>query len=378
MHELIFLIGFLLLVTLLLSLDLGVFHKKDHVITFKEATLWTCVWIGTALLFYGFICLKGELIHGPENMQQLQELNVRHGHGLNFSALQDLDEQEAFDQGVKMYRKALSLEYITGYLIEKMLSLDNIFVMIMIFMAFGVEKIYYHRVLFYGIIGAIVLRFIFIFTASALIQKFHWILLLFGIILIYTGIKMFVDRNKKETMDVANHPMVKFTSKHKLSTSSFHGHDFFAKIDGRWLMTPLFIVLMIIEFSDVVFAFDSIPAIFSVTQDPYIVFFSNIFAILGLRSLFFMLESVMDRFYYLKVGVAVLLAFIGVKMLLPFVSGLSFINVDLSIGTGASLIVIVSILTVSILASIFIPRKQQNDVETCHDASLQDKIETTD
>ena len=242
-----------------------------------------------------------------------------------------------------------------------MLSLDNIFVMIMIFMAFGVEKIYYHRVLFFGIIGAIVLRFVFIFTASALIQKFHWILLLFGIVLIYTGVKMFVDRNKKETMDVANHPVVTFTSKHKLSTSEFHGHDFFAKIDSRWLMTPLFIVLMIIEFSDVIFAFDSIPAIFSVTQDPYIVFFSNIFAILGLRSLFFMLESVMDKFYYLKVGVAVLLAFIGVKMLLPFVSGLSFVHVDLSIGTGISLIVIVGILTISILASIFIPKKQQNE-----------------
>lgn len=359
MHELLFLIGFLLLVTLLLSLDLGVFHKKDHVVTFKEATIWTCVWIGVALLFYGFILLKGELIHGPENMAQLQELNVRHGHNLDFSALQVTDEQQAFEQGVKMYRKALSLEYITGYLIEKMLSLDNIFVMIMIFMAFGVEKIYFHRVLFYGIIGAIVLRFIFIFTASALIQKFHWILLLFGIVLIYTGFKMFLERNKKETMDVANHPVVKFTAKHKLSTSEFHGHDFFAKIDGRTLMTPLFIVLLIIEFSDVIFAFDSIPAIFSVTQDPYIVFFSNIFAILGLRSLFFMLESVMDKFYYLKVGVAILLGFIGVKMILPFIGSLSFIGRDLSIGTGVSLIVIVGILAISILASIFVPRKRK-------------------
>ena len=359
MHELLFLIGFLLLVSLLLSLDLGVFHKKDHVVTFKEATVWTCVWIGVALLFYGFIILKGELIHGPENMAQLQELNERHGHGLDFAPLQDLDEQQAFEQGVKMYRKALSLEYITGYLIEKMLSLDNIFVMIMIFMAFGVEKMYYHRVLFFGIIGAIVLRFIFIFTASALIQKFHWILLLFGVILVYTGFKMYLERNKKETMDVSNHPVVKFTSKHKLSTSEFHGHDFFAKIDGRSLMTPLFIVLLIIEFSDVIFAFDSIPAIFSVTQDPYIVFFSNIFAILGLRSLFFMLESVMDKFYYLKVGVAVLLCFIGVKMILPFVGSLSFIDRNLSIGTGTSLIVIVGILAISIVASILVPRKRK-------------------
>lgn len=359
MHELIFLIGFLLLVAFLLSLDLGVFHKKDHVIGFKEATIWTCVWIGTALLFYGFILLKGEIIHGPETMTQLQELNVRHGHGIDFSSLQGMDEEEAYEKGVRMYRKALSLEYITGYLIEKTLSLDNIFVMIMIFMAFGVEKIYYHRVLFFGIIGAIVLRFIFIFTASALIHKFHWILLLFGGILIYSGIKMFMDRNKRETMDVSNHPVVKFASKRKLSTSEFHGHDFFAKLDGRVLMTPLFIVLLIIEFSDIIFAFDSIPAIFSVTQDPYIVFFSNIFAIMGLRSLFFMLESVMDRFYYLKIGVSFLLGFVGVKMLLPFVGG--FFDQNLAIGTGASLIVIAGILTVSILASIFIPRKQQNE-----------------
>lgn len=355
MHELVFLIGFLLLVAFLLSLDLGVFNKKDHVISFKEATIWTCVWIGTALLFYGFILLKGEIIHGPETVEQLQELNLRHDHGIDFSVLQGMDEEEAFDKGVRMYRKALSLEYITGYLIEKTLSLDNIFVMIMIFMAFGVEKIYYHRVLFFGIIGAIVLRFVFIFTASALIHAFHWILLIFGGVLIYSGIKMYRDRDKKESMDVSNHPVVRFTSKHRLSTSEFHGHDFFAKIDGRTLMTPLFIVLLIIEFSDIIFAFDSIPAIFSVTEDPFIVFFSNIFAIMGLRSLFFMLESVMDRFYYLKIGVALLLVFVGVKMLLPFVGG--WLGKSLAIGTGASLIVIAGILTVSILASIFIPKK---------------------
>ncbi len=361
MHEIIFFLGFLLLVIVLLSLDLGVFHKKDHVIGFKEAATWTCVWIGTALLFYGFIFFKGELIHGPETMAQLEELNVRHGHGIDFSVLDGMDEQRAFDEGVKMYRKTLSLEYITGYLIEKMLSLDNIFVMIMIFMAFGVDKLYYHRVLFFGIIGAIVLRFIFIFAASALIQRFHRILLLFGGVLIYTGIKMFMERNKKETMDVAHHPVVKFTSKRKLSTSEFHGHDFFAKVDGRWLMTPLFIVLLIIEFSDVVFAFDSIPAIFSVTQDPFIVFFSNIFAILGLRSLFFMLESVMDKFYYLKIGVAILLAFVGVKMILPFLEPL--IHQEIEIGTGVSLGVIVGILLVSILASIFFPKKK-DELET--------------
>jgi tellurite resistance protein TerC len=220
---------------------------------------------------------------------------------------------------------------------------DNIFVMIMIFMAFGVNRLYYHRVLFYGIVGAIVLRFIFIFGAAALIQRFHWILLLFGVILIYTGIKMFITRNHENKIDAEHHPVVKFLSKRGLSTSQFHGHDFFIKINRRWLLTPLFIVLLIIEFSDIVFAFDSIPAIFSVTQDPYIVFFSNIFAILGLRSLFFMLENVMGKFRYIKIGLAVLLTFIGVKMLLPE---------TMKIETGTSLIVILGILSLSIIASV--------------------------
>ena len=343
MHELLFIILFIAFVVFLLVLDLGVFHKKDHVISFKEAAAWTGVWIGVALLFWIFLFFKADVLHGPATVADLQELNIRHDHNLNLDGV-------GFDDGVKIYRRAMAMEYITGYLIEKSLSIDNIFVMIMIFMAFGVDKIYYHRVLFYGILGAIIMRFIFIFTASALIQKFSWILVVFGVVLLYSAVKMFLQRNQKETIDVENHFAVRFLAKHNLSTSQFHGHDFFAKIDGRWLCTPLFIVLVIIEFSDIIFAFDSIPAIFSVTQDPYIVFSSNIFAILGLRSLFFMLESVMDKFYYLKVGLSVLLAFIGVKMLLPFFFGVH-------IGTSASLIVILGILAVSILASVFFPKK---------------------
>ncbi|MEG1556627.1 MAG: TerC family protein [Bacteroidales bacterium] len=344
MNEIIFLSAFLVLVALMLTLDLGVFHKKDHTISFKEAAIWTAVWIGTALLFYGFIYLKAEWIHGIDTFEKLAEINQRHGHNLK------LNDALPFAENLQLYRKAMSLEYLTGYLIEKSLSIDNIFVMIMIFMAFGVDKKYYHRVLFYGILGAIVLRFVFIFAASALIQRFHWILLIFGGVLIFTGIKMFLTRKKKETIDTEKHPVVKFLSKKNLITPHFHGHDFFAKIDGRWLCTPLFVVLMIIEFSDVIFAFDSIPAIFSVTQDPYIVFFSNIFAILGLRSLFFMLESVMDKFQYLKTGLAVLLTFIGVKMLLPDLCGIH-------ISTPISLLVIVGILLISILASIWFPAK---------------------
>ena len=226
--------------------------------------------------------------------------------------------------------------------------------MIMIFLSFGVEKQYYHRVLFYGILGAIVLRFIFIFAAGALIQRFHWLLLIFGAFLIYSGIKMFIDRNKTESIDVKNHPVVKFLTKRNLSTPNFSGHDFFTKVDGRWLCTPLFVVLIIIEFSDIIFAFDSIPAIFSVTHDPHIVFFSNIFAILGLRSMFFMLESIMDKFAYLRIGLSVLLTFIGVKMFLPLFG--------IEVGIVASLVIILSILTLSILLSVLFPPKKKETV----------------
>lgn len=345
MSEVVFFSCFLLFVVGLLALDLGVFHKKDHVIETKEAAIWTGIWIGVALVFYLFLVFKAELIHGPENIEQLRALNEKFHHGLALDGV-------TYEEGLSMYRHDLSLEYLTGYLIEKALSLDNIFVMIMIFMAFGVEKKYYHRVLFFGIIGAIVLRFIFIFAASALIQAVHGVFLIFGIFLVYTGIRMFIKRNKKETMEVNKHPVVQFTSKHNISTPEFHGHDFFTKVNAKTLCTPLFLVLLIIEFTDVIFAFDSIPAIFSVTEDPFIVFFSNIFAILGLRSLFFLLESVMDKFLYLKIGLAVLLSFIGVKMILPF------INHSWEIGISASLITVVSILVISILASILFPPKK--------------------
>ena len=345
MNDILFLLLFIVFTGGLLALDLGVVHKKDSIVTFKEASIWTAVYIGIALLFYLLLLLHGEWIHGITDMDHLQHLNTLHHHGLNFDG-------KTFEESIRIYRHALSMEYLTGYLIEKSLSIDNIFVMLMIFIAFSVDKKYYHRVLFYGILGAIVLRFIFIFAAAALIQRFQWILLVFGIVLVYTGIKMFVQRNKKETIDVEHHPVVKFLSKRNLSTSQFHGHDFFTKIDGRWLCTPLFVVLVIIEFSDIIFAFDSIPAIFSVTQDPYIVFYSNIFAILGLRSLFFMLESVMDKFRFLKVGLAALLTFIGAKMLLAKV---------VHIGTGLSLIVIVAILTFCIVASILFPEKKTQE-----------------
>jgi tellurite resistance protein TerC len=343
MTENLFLLIFIVVIALLLFFDLGVLHKKDHEVTFKESAGWTAVWVSLSLLFFLFIRFKGDMVVDVHDKDQFVAQNELYDHQVPY------DDAISWDENVKNYKKQLSLEYITGYLIELSLSIDNVFVMIMIFLSFGVEKQYYHRVLFYGILGAIILRFIFIFAAGALIQKFHWLLLVFGAFLIYSGIKMFIDRNKDESIDVEHHPVVKFLTKRNLSTPKFHGHDFFTKIDGRWLCTPLFVVLMIIEFSDIIFAFDSIPAIFSVTHDPHIVFFSNIFAILGLRSMFFMLESIMDKFAYLRIGLSVLLTFIGVKMFLPLAG--------IEIGIVASLVVIVSILTLSILLSVLFPPK---------------------
>ena len=338
---------FIVVIALLLFLDLGVLHKKDHVVTFKESAGWTAVWVTLSLLFFLFLRWQGDMVVNVHDKEHFVAQNELYEHHVNY------DDNLTWEQNVNKYNKQLSLEYITGYLIELSLSIDNVFVMIMIFLSFGVEKQYYHRVLFYGILGAIVLRFIFIFAASALIQKFHWLLLVFGAFLIYSGIKMFIDRNKSESIDVENHPVVKFLAKRNLSTSVFDGHNFFTKVDGRWLCTPLFVVLMIIEFSDIIFAFDSIPAIFSVTEDPHIVFFSNIFAILGLRSMFFMLESIMDKFAYLRIGLSVLLTFIGVKMFLPYFG--------IEIGIVPSLVTILSILTLSVLLSVLFPPKKESN-----------------
>ena len=340
---------FIVVIALLLFLDLGVLHKKDHVVTFKESAGWTAVWVTLSLLFFLFLRWQGDVVVNVHDKEHFVAQNELYDHHVNY------DDNLTWEQNVGNYNKQLSLEYITGYLIELSLSIDNVFVMIMIFLSFGVEKQYYHRVLFYGILGAIVLRFIFIFAAGALIQKFHWLLLVFGAFLIYSGVKMFIDRNKNESIDVENHPVVKFLAKRNLSTSAFDGHNFFTKVDGRWLCTPLFVVLMIIEFSDIIFAFDSIPAIFSVTEDPHIVFFSNIFAILGLRSMFFMLESIMDKFAYLRIGLSVLLTFIGVKMFLPYFG--------IEIGIVPSLVVILSILTLSVLLSVLFPPKKTIEQE---------------
>jgi len=326
-------------------IDLGVFSRKSHVIKLREALGWSFIWIVLALSFYIFIRNHGDLIHGIKNSQQLQEITTKYNHPIQLSS-------HSFEENLNNYNSNLSLEFITGYLIEYSLSVDNIFVMIMIFLSFAVEKKYYKRVLFWGIFGAIIMRFIFIFLSSALIQQFYWVLYFFGALLIFTGIRMYISRNKEDRIEPEKHPVVKFTSKYFAVYPKYVNHHFWIRNKGKLLITPLFVVLLVIEFSDVLFAVDSVPAIFSVTKDPYIVFFSNIFAILGLRSLFFLVMKMMNSFVYLKHGLSVLLTFIGVKM---------FFNEWLKqhgFTTLHSLYVVLLILVVSIIASLFFKPKK--------------------
>ena len=321
----LFFVVFMVFVVVMLTLDLTVFHKKDHVVGVKEAALQTLMWVGLAMGFVVLLYFHAEWVHG----RSLSD----------FSSVAELNA----------YRHETAIEFLSGYFLEESLSIDNIFVMIMIFVSFGVKREYYHRVLFWGIFGSIVLRFIFIFVLGALVTKFSWLLAVFGVILLYSGVKMFRPKND-EQIDTANHPVVKFASKHFPVTQESYGHNFFHKDErGKLLMTPLFIVLLVIEVSDIIFAVDSIPAVFSVTTDPVIVYTSNIFAIMGLRSLFFLLSDVADRFWLLHYGLGVLLCFIGVKML-----GGEFFHWHIS--TLISLAVILGILVVSITLSVLIKK----------------------
>ena len=311
---------FMVFVVVMLTLDLFVFHKKDKVVTAKEAALQTAMWVALALGFAAMLYFHAEWVHGRsvDDFATLAELNA--------------------------YRHETAEQFLAGYFLEESLSIDNIFVMIMIFVSFGIKREYYHRVLFWGIFGAIVLRFIFIFALGALVTQFSWLLAVFGVILIYSGAKMFRPQSE-EHIDTANHPVVKFASKHFPVTQESHGHDFFHA--GK--MTPLFLVLLVIEFSDIIFAVDSIPAVFSVTTDPVIVYTSNIFAIMGLRSLFFLLSDIADRFWLLHYGLGALLCFIGLKMI-----GGEFLGWHIE--TLVSLGIILGILTVSILLSMCIKK----------------------
>jgi len=280
--------GFMAFVLAMLALDLGVFHRKAHDVSFKEASIWSVVWVSMALLF-NFGLYRYALWKFPQDERLLANPN--------------------FVPDVAAW--TVSMEFLTGYIVEKSLSVDNIFIFVMVFAYFAIPTKYQHRVLFYGILGALVFRAIFIGLGSALMQ-FHWVIYLFGAFLILTGIKMFFASN--EEIEPEKNLLIRIFRKFMPVSPKIDGKNFFSRIEGKWHATPLFIALLFLEATDIIFAVDSVPAIFAITKEPFIVFTSNIFAILGLRSMYFMLAGVIDKFYLLKYGLAIVLVFVGLKM----------------------------------------------------------------
>jgi len=296
--------GFNLFILAMLALDLGVFHRKSHEVSIREATTWSLVWITLAMIFNAGLWY----FRGPEP----------------------------------------AVQFFTGYLIEKSLSVDNIFVIALLFNYFAVPPAYQHRVLFWGILGALVMRAAFILAGAALLAEFHWILYVFGAFLILTGLKMAIFRDAE--IHPENNPVLKLVRRLIPVTDEYRKGHFFVREGGRLLATPLFLVLALVESTDLVFAVDSIPAIFAVTTDPFLVYTSNVFAILGLRSLYFVLAGVMAKFAYLKLGLSGVLVFVGTKMTL----------VDLyKIPSPVSLGVIATILAVSVIASLVKSRREE-------------------
>lgn len=300
-YELILWISFNLFILLMLALDLGVFQRKTHVISVKEALLWSLAWIILALLFNVFIY---------------------------------------FDMG-----KDKAVEFFTGYLLERSLSIDNIFVFVLLFSYFKVPNEYQHKVLFWGVLGALVLRALLIFLGIMLIAKFAWIIYVFGAFLVFTGFKMAMQND--DHIDPEKNIVIRLYRKFFPVSNEYDNGKFFTIKNGKKFATPLFVVLIATEFTDLVFAFDSIPAIFAVTNDPFIIYTSNVFAILGLRAMYFALAGVIDKFHYLKIGLSMILIFIGFKMLIVEIY---------KIPIGYSLGFIALILTASVVLSILKPK----------------------
>ena len=318
-NEVLLWVGFNIFVLIMLMVDLIVFHRKAHEVSIKEALVWSAVWIGISLLFNA---------------------------GVYF-----------------WYGQVSALQFLTGYLIEKSLSVDNLFVFLVIFSYFKVPAKYQHKVLFWGILGALVMRGALILVGVALIERFHWIIYVFGAFLIFTGIKMWFQ---EETVEV--HPerniIVRFFKKFLPVTAGYHEEKFFVRVNGKKYATLLFVVLIVVETTDLLFAVDSIPAIFAITRDPFIVYTSNVFAILGLRSLYFALAGMMDLFYYLKHGLSIVLSFVGVKMVLADI---------FPIPIGVALGVVAGVLIISVVASVLRKRREVDPEEPAVDPSSKKK-----
>ncbi|HVF28144.1 MAG TPA: TerC family protein [Pyrinomonadaceae bacterium] len=307
-------VGFAIFILFMLSLDLGLLNRKAHTITYREAATWSAVWVSLALIFGAGV---------------FWQLGTQTG-----------------------------LEFLTGYVIELSLSVDNLFVFILIFSYFKVPAKYQHRVLFWGVLGALVMRIVMIGVGAALIERFHWIIYVFGAFLVFTGLRML--RQDETEIQPEQNPLVRFVTRFIPITRHYEGEKFFTTVNGRRTGTLLLLVLVIVEVTDLVFAVDSIPAIFGVTTNTFIVYTSNVFAILGLRSLYFLLAGVVEKFHYLKIGLAIVLTFVGVKMLTE-----SFVTnfIDKQTIIGISLGVVATVLLASVAASLLWPKESETHVE---------------
>jgi tellurite resistance protein TerC len=297
---------FAVIIILFLVLDLGLFHKQAHKISTKSALYQSIFWVVVSTLFGVFILFYDD--SGTEG----------------------------------------AVQYFSAYLTEYALSVDNIFVILLILKYFKVNEAYYHKILFWGILGAIVFRGIFIFVGTLLIEQFHWLLYIFGVFLVYSGIRIYFD-DGDEKIEPEKNPILKFCKKYLPMSQSDHGGNFVVKQDGKLLFTPLFLVIVLIETTDLIFAVDSIPAAFAITQNPFLIYTSNIFAVMGLRAMFFLLAGIIDKFYLLQKGLSVILFFIGAKMLLDIW--------DIEVNVYLSFTVIIMTLTLSIVFSVLVPRK---------------------
>jgi tellurite resistance protein TerC len=330
-HSIWMWVGFGALIFVMLSLDLGLFNRKSHTVTYRESAIWSSVWVTLAMIFAGVVFWH-------------------------------LGKQKG-------------VEFLTGYLIELSLSVDNLFVFLLVFSYFKVPAKYQHRVLFWGVLGALVMRVAMILLGTALIRQFNWIIYIFGAFLVYTGVKMF---SQEETdIEPEDNPVVKIVTRFIPITRHYEGKKFFTVVNGRRTGTLLLLVLVIVEVTDLVFAVDSIPAIFGITTDTFIIYTSNVFAIMGLRSLYFLLAGVVEKFHYLKLGLAIVLTFIGVKMLLPLLSkGLAYaLNYLGAIGLaetashgnhipiGIALGFVATVLAGSVVASLIWPKHAERDID---------------
>jgi len=325
-------IGFCIFIVVMLAIDLGVFNRRPHEISYKDAAIWSAVWVALALIFAG-------LLFGPLGWELF---------------------------GAARHQKAL--EFVTGYLIELSLSVDNLFLFLLIFSYFKVPAKYQHRVLYWGVLGALIMRVAMILAGTELIDRFHWIIYIFGAFLVYTSVQMF--REGETQVDPENNFVVRFITRHVRITRQYERRKFFTIVDGKRVGTLLLLVLIVVEVADLVFALDSIPAIFGVTTNRFIVYTSNVFAILGLRTFYFLLAGVVERFHYLKIGLGIVLAFIGIKMLLPLavkvlIAGFKslgyegaapYIQRAENIPIGIALGVVAVVLLASVAASLMWPK----------------------